>query len=196
MWAAWATCSPLPHHYPNQFVAPLPLPSKPVRPLSARQLCSKGRWVSKAAVLMATGFHGQGAAQALADPPRGCWQTEWGGSKKGAVINTGIVPWSAEHPLRGRAQAKSGLSCPGQQEPAPRIHSHSEERGTGVSFHPSLLVLEVTLRKCPTGPGGAEGCWPTAWLSLCLAGHPGVTVSSVQGETKLKGKESTVAPYT
>lgn len=31
-------CGLLPHHYPNQFVAPPPLPSKPVRPLCATKL--------------------------------------------------------------------------------------------------------------------------------------------------------------
>lgn len=68
------------------------------------------------------------------------------------------APWSTEHPLRGRAQAKSRLNCPGQQEPAPCVHSHSEEGGPGVSFHSSLLVLEVALRKCPRELGGSGGC--------------------------------------
>lgn len=162
---------PLPHHYPNQFVASPPLPSKPVRPLCAQQPCSTGRWVSKAAILVATGFLGLGTAQVLADPPRGCWLKEWGRSQKGTVVNTGMVPSSTGHPLRGRAQAKSELSCPGQQEPAPSIHSYSEESDTGVSFHPSLLALEVVLGRCLRGPEGAEGCQPMAWLSPCLPSH-------------------------
>lgn len=108
-------------------------------------------------------------------------------------------------PLRGRAHAKSGLSCPGQQEPAPSIHSHSEEGSAGVSFHPSLLALEVALGRCPRGSEGAEGPLASGPAQSLLA-QPWQPAArgrailesqiAVQGETKLKGKESAVAPYT
>lgn len=88
--------SPRPHHYPNQFVAPSPLPSKPVR-----QLCSRGRWVAEApAILVATGFP-QNALGGSGDDQR-------------TVANTGFG-WAPSQ----RSPVESGLSRPGQQESAP-----------------------------------------------------------------------------
>ena len=52
----------------------------------------------------------------------------------------------------------SGLCFAAEDYPAPCVHSHSEEGGPGVSFHSSLLVFEVALRKCPREPGGSGGC--------------------------------------
>lgn len=118
---------PLPHHYPNQFVKPSPLPSKPVCQLWAPHA---GRRESPTN-LSATGFYRM--------------QRQWGRSKKGTVA-TGT--W-AGHPLRGRAQAESRLSCPASKSqlpaplplpvaatPSPVSTCHSEEGDSVVSVHP------------------------------------------------------------
>lgn len=118
---------PLPHHYPNQFVKPSPLPSKPVCQLWAPQA---GRRESPTN-LSATGFYRMQSKTV-------------GKIKEGDSGNRDVVRASTQRQSPRRVKAE--LSC--QQEPAPRSTAtrccatpspvstcHSEEGDSVVSAH-------------------------------------------------------------